>query len=140
MANDDHEGGCLCGAVRYRFSGTPRFQSMCHCRSCRRALGAPAAAFVGLTTEQFELTKGSPSIYESSQGVERGFCSHCGTSLTFAGAQWPGEVHIYTATLDEPELFPPTVHSYCVDQLPWFDPVDDLPRQEHFGASKANQT
>lgn len=137
--SETHEGGCLCGAVRYRFSGTPQFQSMCHCRSCRRATGAPAAAFVGLTHEQYEEIQGSRRIYESSPGVRRGFCGRCGTSLSFEGETWPGEIHIYTATLDEPELFPPTVHTYCLDQIPWFDPADGLPRIEKFGASSATK-
>ena len=136
MASDTHEGGCLCGAIRYRMSGTPKFQSMCHCRSCRRSTGAPAVAFVGLADDQYEETKGARKIYESSPGVRRGFCELCGTSLTFAGDDWPGEVHIYSATLDNPDAFPPTMHSYCLDQLSWFDPDDGLPRRQKFGTSR----
>ena len=136
MANHSHEGGCLCGAIRYRITGTPKFQSMCHCRSCRRASGAPVVAFVGVPDDQFEELKGSRAIFESSPGVKRGFCRTCGSSLTFAGESWPGEIHIFTATLDDPEAFPPTVHTYCQDRLPWIDPDDGLPRLERFGASQ----
>ena len=135
MAEESHEGGCLCGAIRYRITGTPKFQSMCHCRSCRRASGAPAVAFVGVFDDQFEELKGARTIFESSPGVERGFCKTCGSSLTFAGKNWPGEIHIFTATLDDPEAFPPTVHTYCSDRLPWIDPDDGLPRLDKFGAS-----
>jgi hypothetical protein len=28
------------------------------------------------------------------------------------------------------------VHTFCLDQLPWFDPDDGLPRKEKFGASQ----
>ena len=40
------EGGCLCGAVRYRISGSPLSSVNCHCESCRRASGAPAVAWI----------------------------------------------------------------------------------------------
>ena len=38
------EGGCLCGAIRYRVSGEPLARSLCHCRSCRLGAGAPSVA------------------------------------------------------------------------------------------------
>jgi hypothetical protein len=38
------EGGCLCGAIRYRVSGKPANTMICHCRTCRRAAGSPVVA------------------------------------------------------------------------------------------------
>ena len=35
------EGGCLCGAVRYRISAAPSHTDYCHCRMCQRSTGAP---------------------------------------------------------------------------------------------------
>lgn len=35
-------GGCLCGAVRYAFEGTPGGAGWCHCRMCQRSSVAPA--------------------------------------------------------------------------------------------------
>ena len=129
-----HDGGCLCGAVRYRIAEPVRFSSMCHCRSCRLATGAPAAAFVGVVRPQFEEVRGARRIFASSPGVRRGFCGTCGTSLTYEGDAWPDEVHIYTATLDEPAAFPPTAHTYTIDRIAWFDPDDGLPREPRFGS------
>ena len=132
-----HEGGCLCGAVRYRIVEPAKFASLCHCRSCRLATGAPVAAFVGVPTAQYRQLAGERRLYASSPGVRRGFCGHCGTSLTYEGDAWPGEIHIYTATLDDPAAFPPTAHTYTVDRIPWFDTVDHLPRLQRFGADPA---
>ena len=46
------EGGCGCGAVRYRVTGAPQWASHCHCRDCRRTAGAPYVTYVGLDTVQ----------------------------------------------------------------------------------------
>lgn len=35
-----HEGGCLCGAVRYRTEGLPVFTIVCHCRACQHRTGS----------------------------------------------------------------------------------------------------
>lgn len=129
-----HEGGCLCGAVRYRIAEPAQFSSMCHCRSCQRATGGPASAFVGVERLQYEPLKGERTIYESSPGVRRGFCAACGTSLTYEGDPWPGEIHIYTATLDDPAAFPPTAHTFTADRIAWFEPDDGLPQVRGFGS------
>jgi hypothetical protein len=35
-----HEGGCVCGAVRYRVRNAPARTSACHCRFCQRRTGS----------------------------------------------------------------------------------------------------
>ena len=132
----EHTGGCLCGAVRYRIDEPVKFSSLCHCRSCQRATGAPVAAFVGLDAARFAETGGRRAIHESSPGVRRGFCASCGTSLTYEGDAWPGEVHVYTATLDVPAAFPPSMHSMTADAIPWLRMADDLPRRRGFATGK----
>lgn len=42
-----YEGGCRCGAIRYRITGEPLSAGFCHCRMCQRAAGAPVVAWVG---------------------------------------------------------------------------------------------
>ncbi len=129
-----HEGGCLCGAVRYQIGEPARFSSICHCRDCQRATGSPVSGFVGVALENFALLAGEQAIYESSPGVRRGFCRQCGTSLTYAGDPWPGEIHIYTATLDDPTVLPPSVHSMMTDNVTWFVTDDDLLQRSGFGS------
>lgn len=130
-----HEGGCLCGAVRYRISEPAKFSSICHCRSCQRATGSPVSGFVGVTADHFTVLTGNIALYESSPGVRRGFCRQCGTSLTYEGNPWPDEVHIYTATLDDPTVLPPSVHTMTVDSIPWLITEDDLAEKTGFGST-----
>ena len=54
------EGGCLCGAVRYRVSGSPYHQTHCHCTLCRRASGAPFVTWFSVAREGFLVTQGKP--------------------------------------------------------------------------------
>jgi len=122
-----HGGGCLCGAVRYTIRGASGWSAHCHCRSCQRATGAAFTTWIGVKTEHFQITAGQLSVYNSSAGVERGFCSKCGTSLTYvAEARWLGEVSILAPTLDDPRMAVPTVHTSVEDKLPWIKLSDGL--------------
>ena len=122
MAESDtltHDGGCSCGAVRYRVSGQPLWIANCHCKSCRRATGAAMATYAGYATENFTLTDSTPESYSPSPWVERTFCPRCGTSLTYRGDRWPGEIHIHVGSLDDPEQFPPEGDAFKEEQLSW---------------------
>lgn len=117
-AREHHEGGCMCGAVRYRLHGPFSYSAHCHCRSCQRAIGAGFATYSGIPAERFEIIQGRLAIYESSPGVRRGFCDRCGTSLTYAGDDWD-DMAVLSATLDDPSAAVPTANVYLVDRQPW---------------------
>jgi hypothetical protein len=55
---EEHTGGCLCGAVRYRAAGAPDWVAHCHCRSCRRHCGAAMLTFAGYTRDRIVWTEG----------------------------------------------------------------------------------
>jgi hypothetical protein len=122
------EGGCLCGAVRYRAAGAGGHPTLCHCGSCRRASGAPVVAWVTFPRQDFAFTRGTPVRYRSSPPVVRSFCGACGTALTYERADFPEAVDVTTASLDEPERFAPADHTWDAHRLPWLRLSDDLPR------------
>ncbi len=131
--SEKHQGGCLCGAIRYTLHGAPDWSSHCHCRSCQRATGAAFTTWVGLKQENFEVTKGQVTVCNTSPGVERGFCGRCGTSLTYVAEQgWPGQVGVLAPTLDNPGVASPTAHVYVEHQLPWVKLDDGLPKHQQF--------
>jgi hypothetical protein len=123
-------GRCQCGAIEYQFEGAPKWVMHCHCESCRKAVSSVVATYVGVWVEQFRYLKGEPAMFESSPGVKRYFCPTCGTPMAYAGPRWPGEVHLFHGTLSDQSLWPPTAHCYVVEQLPWFEVNDHLPRYE----------
>ena len=128
-----HEGGCICGEVRYVITGNPDWSSHCHCRSCQKATGAAFTTWVGLKNDNFKVTKGLIKHCLTSPGVERGFCENCGTSLTYVAEEgWPGQISILAPTLDNPEIANPAAHVYVADQIPWIKLSDGLPAKERF--------
>lgn len=119
MTEPQYEGGCLCGAIRYRARGEPRWVAYCHCRSCRRATGAPVTAYAGFRADAFELCAGEPVRFASSAGVIRTFCGACGSPLTYQGERWPDEIHVHLGSLDRPERLAPSGHAFAEERLSW---------------------
>lgn len=128
------EGGCMCGAVRFRVEGSPQDPSYCHCRMCQRAVGAPVVPWGTWPTERFTWLHGEARIFASSAKGERSFCPTCGTSLTFVDPSEPGMVDVALATLDEPAVVAPEFHIWTMSRVPWFEIGDELP--QHPGSSR----
>ena len=127
MAMAVAEGGCICGAIRYSVGGNPTNSMVCHCRSCRRVAGAPVVAWVTFPSERFEFLRGRASEFRSSEPVRRTFCSACGTPLTYEHRDARGTIDVTTCSLDDPNLFPPTHHSWLSHDLAWVRFGDGLP-------------
>ncbi len=125
-------GSCLCGRYRFAVVGNPRFVAHCHCSSCRRALGAPVAPYVGFAASavRFNDQAGTAAVpsYASSPGVRRGFCDQCGTALYYAAENYPDETHLLRSNFAHPEAFEPTGHVFFEEHEGDLDLYDDLPR------------
>jgi len=128
MTQTTYAGGCLCGAVRYEITGPVSNPCYCHCTTCRRATGAPLVPWGTFAREAVRIVRGRLSEFRSSAQVSRGFCAHCGTSLTYRHEARAGEIDVTLATLDDPTLVPPRMHVWVKDRLPWVAIGDDLPQ------------
>lgn len=126
------EGGCICGAVRYAVEGRPTNTMVCHCRTCRRVAAAPVVAWVTFPASAFRLQQGSPATFHSTPPVTRTFCRDCGTALTYRHADSPDTVDVTTCSLDDPNAFPPTHHSWLGHDLEWVRFGDGLPTFREF--------
>ena len=121
------EGGCHCGAIRYALSAPPQQSMICHCRTCRRISGAPVVAWLTVDPATLTITKGKPAHYASSTNVARQFCNQCGTQLTYARTDDASYIDVTTASLDDPDAFPPTHHSWLSHHIAWIKFSDGLP-------------
>lgn len=129
-----HSGRCLCGAVRYVLSVPPKWTALCHCDSCRRATSAPVVGWMGFPTDSVTWD-GPRTTYKSSAHARRSFCPTCGSQMSFESTRWPGELHLYAVSLDDPTLYVPQLHCYTDEHLGWLEISDDLPR--HPGSADA---
>lgn len=125
------EGGCLCGLIRYTFTDKPFAADYCHCRICQKSTGSPVAAWMDFKVEHLLWIHEQPSEYASSEYVRRGFCSTCGSTLSFRDVRHPGYITLTIASLDNPNTIQPTYHIYTKEQLEWFQIQDTCIRYPH---------
>ncbi len=121
-------GGCQCGRVRYAAEGVPFNETACHCGQCRRSTGAPFAAWFTVKRDAMRWLGEAPRRYASSPRAERGFCPHCGSSLTYEGRVHPDDIDLAMASLDVPDALAVKDHLYVADKLPWVRLADGLPQ------------
>jgi hypothetical protein len=126
-------GRCLCGAIQYCCGPLLYAPVLCHCESCRRAVGAHAVGWLTVATGNLSFTGSTPHEYGSSPGVLRSFCGQCGTPLTYRNVRRPAEVDITLCTLDQPDLAAPADHIWMEDAPRWDVLSDALPRHARSG-------
>ncbi|MGI9349475.1 MAG: GFA family protein [Amylibacter sp.] len=117
------KGRCACGKIRYQVMGVPKWTALCHCEDCRRACSAPIVAWMGYTPDAVKWFGELKSRSSSDNGV-RSFCPDCGSQLSFVSSRWPGEIHLYAITLDDPTNYSPDLHCYTSEHLDWL-PIDN---------------
>ena len=130
------DGGCLCGAVRYRAGGPPLHADYCHCRMCQRSVGAPVVAWGTWPADRFAWLAGEARTFASSEKGARSFCPSCGTQLTFVHADDPALVDVTLASLDDPAAFAPQYHIWTMSRIPWLEIGDELPRYADAGRAE----
>jgi SAM-dependent methyltransferase len=123
-------GGCLCGAVRYAYSGVLGPITLCHCRQCRKAQGSAFAANSAVAAAAFDVVSGQSLIreFESSPGKRRAFCARCGSPLYSRRDDRPDVRRLRLGTLDTPIDATPACHIFVGSGAEWFTIADALPR------------
>jgi len=121
-----YTGGCQCGAVRYEVSSAPFGVHVCHCRMCQKAVGGPFAVICPVLKSDFRVVRGEMSYFWSSDIARRGFCSQCGTPMTF---EYPhvADLGLLVGTFDHPETVMPEIQYGVESRLPWFAHLTALP-------------
>ena len=131
------QGGCACGAVRYRMTSRPMFVNCCHCRWCQRETGASFALNAVIEADRVVLLSGSPELVDtptqSGKGQKFARCPSCRVALwsNYGGA---GERvrFVRVGTLDEPDRLPPDMHIFTASKQPWVVLSPDTPAVEEY--------
>lgn len=125
----DPSGRCFCGSLRWSVKGAAIWAAHCHCNDCRRAASADYVSWLGVARE--DLTWSGPlTRFTSSPGVTRGFCAHCGAPAFFETDIFPGETHLYAASLDDLTQYRPTAHIFWSERVPWLKGSDALAKHD----------
>jgi hypothetical protein len=117
-------GGCLCGAIRYRATGTPEFQGLCHCRDCQKLSGGGHTGFICFPKEAVAI-EGEVLVHQGRGGsgrpADRIYCPSCYSPLFGTSELMPGKINIYAGSLDDPGQFKPQVAIFTRSRQPWDD-------------------
>ena len=118
------DGGCTCGAIRYRMTTPPLFVHCCHCRWCQRETGASFALNAVIEAGRVVVLKGEPEVVDtpssSGKGQKISRCPRCRVAVwsNYAGA---GDAvrFVRVGTLDDPDRLPPDIHIFTSSKQPW---------------------
>ncbi len=118
------EGGCTCGAVRYRLSGPPMIVNGCHCRWCQRETGSAFAINAVIETDRVALLQGEPERVDTpSAGGKGQVVVRCGACRIAVWSHYAGLGEalsfVRVGTLDNPDSLPPDIHIYTASKQPW---------------------
>src|ERR1035437_8783518 len=111
------EGGCLCGAGRFKAEGEPINVRICHCRNCQKAMGSPFYARA-LFDQKALTVSGDTASYASSETLDRVFCRACGTRL-FSWRSNGSAAGVALAVFDDRNAFAPTEHILGAEEMEW---------------------
>ena len=79
---------------------------------------------------------GERTFFQSSAIAKRGFCSNCGTQMSFESTRWPGEIHLYAVSQDDPQDYTPDLHCHYAERREWLHMCDTL--DKHAGTADLN--
>jgi len=118
------EGGCVCGAVRYRMKGEPAFGVICHCAWCQKRSGSAFSFNAYFHAADVEILGGQLGRYEhrsdeTGRWLRTEFCVVCGTPVTHTGEMRPGLRAIAAGTMDDPDWFRIDRHIWARSARPW---------------------
>jgi hypothetical protein len=128
------EGGCSCGAVRYRLTAEPLIVHACHCLNCQRQTGSAFVINVLIETHRLEIASGDPARVdvprdEGLQPIWR--CPTCQVAL-FSEYSRPWVRFVRAGTLDDPGSVQPDVHIYTRSKRDWVTLPQSVPAFEQF--------
>lgn len=127
-----YTGSCFCGAVKYQIRGDIGAAYYCHCSRCRKISGSAFSANAVISPDDFVVMQGQDALgtHTSDMGVNRVFCSRCGSSLFVSQGD---QMRLRLGTLDTPLTAGPQTHIFTDSKANWFVIRDDLPQHKTRG-------
>ena len=135
MRDEIHNGGCLCGAVRYQVRGPLRNVINCHCSMCQRLHGSAGAHSKAKKASIEIVNEAGLKWYVTSERARRGFCGECGANL-FWEPTGQDATGIVAGTLDQPTGLRTIGHIFVSEKPDFYELTDDVPQFEASSGGK----
>lgn len=121
-------GSCICNAVQYKVSGTPKAVVNCHCNFCRKHSGAAFSTYAVVPEAALEVISGNDLVatFQIKENTHKYFCKQCGSPVYNKNARYPGLCMIYLGGISATEDIAPTANIYCDSQLGWIPAIAEL--------------
>lgn len=125
-----HKGSCNCGSVTFEVGGDLSPPDACHCTQCRKQSGHYWAS-TDVQRDALTIT-GEEHVtwYRSSERIQRGFCSVCGSFL-FWGLIDGDKIGIGMGAFDTPTNTQLALHIFVAEKGDYYEIVDGLPQNQH---------
>ncbi len=121
--NELREGGCACGAIRYRLTDEPMFVHCCHCRLCQRQTGSAFVLNAIIEADRVVVTGPSPLPVsvptDTGQSHQIFRCAACQIALWSVYRGRTPLRFVRVGTLDDPTTITPDVYIWVSSKLPW---------------------
>ena len=121
------EGGCQCGAVRYRLLRAPVALYACHCRDCQKQSSSAFGMSMWVEPDAIEFHGTAPRIYRTRGGSGHpkhcAFCGECGTRLYHTGGGGREILSVKAGSLDDTSDLAPTCHIWTRSAQRWTAPM-----------------
>jgi len=118
------EGGCQCGAVRYRLKASPLTVYNCHCKDCQRFSGAAWSMSMMVRDEDFEVLSGETVRYDrkasSGNVIAMNFCARC-HGWIWSIPTLPGIMVPRAGTLDNMDWAEPVGNIWIDSKAAWVE-------------------
>jgi len=126
-----HEGSCWCGDIKFSCN-EPVYIANCHCEDCRKSAGAAVVAWAVFQSSDVDLDETALKTISLNEGVTRGFCPNCGTSLSYKHLEHEGILGLTVGAFDNPEPLKPVSDDFLCDHVSWVAVSDET--QKHQGS------
>ena len=130
------QGGCACGAVRYRLVSQPMFVHCCHCLDCQRQTGSAFVLNALIEADRVTLSSGAPEPVgvptDSGKPHDIWRCPQCRSAVWSVYGGLAALRFVRVGTLDDPSALSPDVHIYTRSKVPWIVLPDSVPAFEAY--------
>lgn len=134
---EGREGGCRCGAVRFRADSDPLVTMACHCTGCQRMTASAFSLSTLYPSAAFEVTSGTPVLGGLREGTRHFFCPECMSWMFTRPEGMDAFVNVRSTLFDDAQDYRPFIETWTREKLPWaVTPVahsfEGFPPEERF--------